>query len=194
MRLDDRTVRCIGGECSTQTDVLRTGEWLSVDATLCAGDSGSPAIDSDGKVFGVASRAGPACSSGIYSDVAAFRDLVVGAGQAAARAGGYAAPGWTSGQSSLGIACNGSCPDGLACYSESGKAPGECVPRCSSSASCPEGYVCSEDVGACTHPTPVRESSGCRLAKARRPWRSSLAPVLLSAAALLGCRRLRARK
>jgi hypothetical protein len=194
MRLDGRTVRCIGGACTTQTDALRTGEWLSVDASLCPGDSGSPAIDAAGKVFGVASRAATGCSSAVYSDVAAFRDLIIEAGLDAARTGDYRAAAWTSGQSSLGLACDGTCPDGLACYSETGTAPGECVPRCSSDSGCPRGYVCKTDPGVCTH-APARESSGCQLAPARSRQRQGHPPAWLAVAlALLGRRRLGARK
>jgi V8-like Glu-specific endopeptidase len=194
MRIDGRTVRCLGGECTTQTDVLRSGEWLSVDAPLCPGDSGSPAIDATGKVFGVGSRAATGCSSAVYSDVAAFSDLIVSAGLAAARAGNYQAPAWTSGQSSLGSACDGSCPGGLACWSESGKPPGECVPRCSSDSDCPGGYVCTKDPGVCTHAAPARGSSGCHLA-ATRPSRGQSRPLawLVVIFALLARRPLRAR-
>jgi len=186
MRLEDRKVRCVGGDCSTQMDILRPGEWLSVDAALCPGDSGGPALDGDGKVFGVASRAGTGCVTAIYSDVAAFRDLIVQAGLDAAQAGGYDAPGWTTGTSSFGTPCTGQCPQGLACYSPTGKPPGTCASRCSSDAMCPDGYVCSSELGVCTHPSPpVAGSSGCSVhPEGQRAFREVLW-VLLGAAALL---------
>ncbi|HEX3595964.1 MAG TPA: trypsin-like serine protease, partial [Polyangiaceae bacterium] len=167
MRLEGRTVRCVGGACSTSMDILRPGEWLSVDASLCPGDSGGPALDADGKVFGVASRAGTGCATAIYSDVAAFQDLIVKAGIDAAKSGGYDAPGWTSGVSSAGSACNGECTGGLACYSETGKPPGICVPRCGAGSSCPAPYACSTKLGVCTPPVAEASSSGCDIARRR---------------------------
>src|SRR5262249_17908838 len=123
MRQDGAAVRCLGGACSTLEDILRAGEWLSVDARLCPGDSGGPALDTQGQVMGVASRGGDGCETAIYSDVAAFRELIVNAAVDAAAVGGYAVPAWAGNtvegdsgaheQSSAGSSCEGSCTGDL---------------------------------------------------------------------------------
>jgi hypothetical protein len=91
--------------------------------------------------------------------------------------------------------CDGSCSDELACFSESGKPPGECVPHCSSDPDCPGGYVCRKDLGVCTHPAPARGSSGCHVAAARSSRRAGpSAAWFVAVLAWLRCRVLRARK
>jgi hypothetical protein len=194
MRLDGATVRCLGGACSTQSDILRAGEWLSVDARLCPGDSGGAALDAQGRVFGVASRAGTGCATAIYSDVAAFHDLIVQAAVEAASSGGYPLPSWAGGvttPSALGTTCRGACADDLVCYSDTGKPPGVCVSKCASDSTCPDGYACSRDIGACTPKTgKSASSSGCALARSSRPERSQLA--VLAAISAVGFLRRRA--
>jgi hypothetical protein len=161
MRLDGVKVRCVGADCQTAADILRPGEWLSSDARLCPGDSGGPALAADGRVFGVASRAGQGCATAIYSDVAAFSDLIIDAAVEAAALGGYDPPGWTSGISALGVPCDGGCLDGLACYAAPEQKAGICVPRCKSNASCPAGYACSTELGACTPARREAPAGGC---------------------------------
>jgi hypothetical protein len=165
MRLDDVKVRCVGDDCLTTADILRPGEWLSSDARLCPGDSGGPALAADGRVFGVASRAGEACATAIYSDVAAFRELLIDAALDAAKLGDYDAPGWSSGISALGTSCEGVCPDDLVCYAEADERAGSCVPRCKSDASCPVGYSCATDLSACTPERPGPRSEGCSVGR-----------------------------
>lgn len=164
MRLDGVKVRCVGGDCLTTADILRTGEWLSTDARLCPGDSGGPALDADGRVIGVASRAGDGCTSAIYSDVAAFSELLVDTALDAAALGRYDAPAWSSGISELGATCSGSCPDHLVCYTENDRPPGMCVPRCESGASCPRGYACSTELSACIPAAKTAGTGGCSVA------------------------------
>ena len=190
MRLDEVKVRCIGGDCLTTADVLRKGEWLSSDSRLCAGDSGGPALDAEGRVFGVASRAAQGCSTAIYSDVAAFSELLVDTALDAAVLGRYEAPAWSSGISELGRACNGACPDDLVCYTATDRPPGICVPRCESDASCPSGYVCSTELRACTPPRHDAAPDGCSLRRGTAP--SGAAAVLIALVfAATGVRRRR---
>jgi hypothetical protein len=193
MRLDGVKVRCVGGDCLTTADILRKGEWLSTDARLCPGDSGGPALDADGRVIGVASRAGDGCTSAIYSDVAAFRELIVDTALDAAALGRYDAPDWSSGISALGATCSGSCPDHLVCYTENDRPPGMCVPRCESGASCPRGYACSTELSACI-PAAHAETGGCAIAGGGTVSNAAAAAVLAMALAGASCRRRAAGK
>jgi hypothetical protein len=192
MRLDGLKVRCVGNDCLTTADILRPGEWLSSDARLCPGDSGGPALDADGRVFGVASRAGQGCSTAIYSDVAAFSELLVDTALDAAVLGGYDAPGWSSGISALGVACDGVCPDHLVCYAPAERQTGMCVPRCQSDTSCPAGFACSAALGACTPAQRHTASDGCSIGNGVATSTGSSVGLLAAAlVALARCRRRR---
>jgi hypothetical protein len=186
MRSDDNTVRCVGTQCRTGSKTqVKSTEWLSADARICPGDSGSPALDAEDRVIGVASRGSDGCVDAIYGDVASWRDFIVSTARDAARAGGYAPPFWTSGSSEipggagdagprgpLGDSCTGACADGFACFAESGSPPGICVPRCSDSEpSCPRGYACASSLGVCA-PSGSRtlragDPGGCDVGAAR---------------------------
>jgi hypothetical protein len=174
---------------------LRAGEWLSVDARLCPGDSGGPALDKAGQVMGVASRAGPECMTAIYSDVAAFHDLIVSAARTAAADGPYELAAWAGGSAvaespDLGATCRSSCPGDLVCYSETGAPPGVCVPRCGAATACPRGYSCSEDVRACVPVAGHDSGSGCSTA----PAGERSAPAAAAWLALASCIRRIARR
>jgi MYXO-CTERM domain-containing protein len=103
--LGNLEVGCVGDECSDPRLGLATritpNEWAA-NAPVCSGDSGGPALDASGKVIGIASRSDAACALGLYSAVAAFKDLIVDAGKDAADQGGYDPPAWTSGGTSMG--------------------------------------------------------------------------------------------
>lgn len=178
MRTDGNTVRCAGAGCGAlASSQIRSSEWLSVDARVCPGDSGGPALDEQGRVIGVASRGADGCGSIIYGDVASWADFIIDTALDAAERGGYDAPSWTSGSSeppeeptadsgdAIGQSCSAACSGGLACYSATGAPPGICVPRCTEGASeCPENYACSEALGVCVPPDDRQDHvppSGC---------------------------------
>ncbi|HVU01908.1 MAG TPA: trypsin-like serine protease [Polyangiaceae bacterium] len=201
MRLDGRTVACAGAGCQSLTQV-RTDEWLSLDSKICPGDSGGPALDSQGRVMGVASRGGDGCANAIYGDVASWSDLIVQTARDAASRGGYPVPAWAAApdaggggnaETPLGESCTGACRDDYVCYSDTGKPPGICVPRCiPADPSCPVGFTCSSDLHACV-PTPPQTSSsgGCAVPPALPPARG---PVALAALASFVASRLRRRR
>ncbi len=90
--LDGQSVRCVGEDCSR--NAVRDREFFGGDG-LCNGDSGGPAIDGQGRVFGVASRILRGnCSETIYTDLSAYSEFLVDGAEAAAAAGGYAVPAW----------------------------------------------------------------------------------------------------
>ncbi len=63
-RMNTGEVLCAGFDCSSLND----HEWFGMVST-CAGDSGGPALDADGRLIGVLSRGNHGCSSGIYGRI-----------------------------------------------------------------------------------------------------------------------------
>lgn len=94
-RADGSAVRCSGEECvSLSGGSIRSSEWASIDAPICSGDSGGPALDEEGRVFGVASRGDPACQIAVFGDVSSWAPFIVDTALAAADVGDYTAPDW----------------------------------------------------------------------------------------------------
>ena len=75
MRTTGNTVACAGLDCSTRIDQAQASEWLSFNADVCSGDSGGPALDSKGRVMGVASRGAADCAGAVYGAVSSWRDF-----------------------------------------------------------------------------------------------------------------------
>jgi hypothetical protein len=102
MRTDERSVMCTQSACDAFSEPLEPDtEWLSMDAHVCSGDSGGPALDDSGRVIGVVSRGPSSCDSAIYGDVAVWGDFIIQVALIAAREGGYDPPFWTNGSSDL---------------------------------------------------------------------------------------------
>jgi len=94
-RANGSVVRCSGEACVTLSGgSIQASEWASVDAPICSGDSGGPALDGDGRVFGVASRGDPNCEIAVYGDVSNWAPFIVDTALSAALIGGYEAPAW----------------------------------------------------------------------------------------------------
>jgi len=95
-RAEGSAVRCTGDECvSLSGGSIRSSEWASMNAPICSGDSGGPALDEEGRVFGVASRGDPGCEIAVYGDVSSWGPFIVDTALEAASLGGYADPEWT---------------------------------------------------------------------------------------------------
>jgi uncharacterized protein (TIGR03382 family) len=94
MRFDSASVSCVGSACPVAFGNERD-EWVG-NSPVCSGDSGGPALDSAGRVFGVASRGDSLCSYTLYSNVASWADFIRTGAQDAAVAGGYPAPAWAT--------------------------------------------------------------------------------------------------
>jgi trypsin len=95
-RADGSVVRCSGEACvSLSGGSIKSSEWASVDAPICSGDSGGPALDDQGRVFGVASRGDPDCEIAVYGDVANWAPFIVDTALDAASLGDYSPPAWT---------------------------------------------------------------------------------------------------
>jgi len=131
--------------------VLEESEWLA-DRGPCRGDSGGPALDEVGDVFGVLSRgSAQGCESPIYTRVDSYADWIRAQAARAAQLGGYAPPAWVTPPSP------GSGDQGQACLSDIECAAAfNCLPtgrtrECTATdcAACPAGWVCSEEGDRC---------------------------------------------
>jgi trypsin len=85
-------VVCGSDQCQAP-NVLTDTEFVG-EQGVCEGDSGGPALDSEERVVGVASRTGQDCAFAIYSAVAPWRDLIVDTAERAAALGSYDIPDW----------------------------------------------------------------------------------------------------
>jgi trypsin-like peptidase len=94
-RAEGSAVRCSGEECvSLSGGSIRSSEWASVDAPICSGDSGGPALDEQGRVFGVASRGDPNCEIAVFGDVSNWAPFIIDTALDAADVGDYSPPDW----------------------------------------------------------------------------------------------------
>ena len=100
MRFDKSSVTCVGSKCPLGYEA-EDDEWVG-KSPVCSGDSGGPALDAEGRVFGVTSRGDDQCTFAIYSNVANWADFVRSTALAAATAGGYTPAPWVTDTSSVG--------------------------------------------------------------------------------------------
>jgi V8-like Glu-specific endopeptidase len=98
MRFDSASVYCVGQSCPAAAQ-NKADEWVG-NSPVCSGDSGGPALDSTGRVFGVTSRGDSQCSYALYSNVANWAGFIRSTALSAAASGGYAAPAWATATSS----------------------------------------------------------------------------------------------
>jgi hypothetical protein len=147
---DALQVRFVGRAVTRGIVALEGNEWLA-DTGTCRGDSGGPALDELGEVFGVLSRgAATACDSPIYTRVDSFSDWIREQAARAAESTGYAAPSWVAlpeerpGAQGDVCASAAQCDESLACL-PTGPARECTTPDCEA---CPEGWLCNE---AATH-------------------------------------------
>ncbi|MET0790793.1 MAG: trypsin-like serine protease [Polyangiaceae bacterium] len=169
-RFDSSSVFCVGSKCPAAWGA-EADEFVG-DSPVCSGDSGGPALDSAGRVFGVTSRGDAACTYALYSNVASWSDFVRSAGLAAATDGGYTPPSWAATDSTAngGASGVGASAGAPAVAAGAGGATVAVTPptqpvtptvdplgaSCSSKADCPGTYQCysstAEPPGTCTPP------------------------------------------
>ena len=198
MLLTGLEARCTPGGCGFGVgDTEFRGE-----AGICEGDSGGPALDSEERVIGVASRGTEGCDDPVYGSVAAWSDWIRDVAEGAADDGGYTPPAWvTSGSSSeiepdepggdssiQGRACDeeSPCDDGFACYFEVGPEDAYCAARCDEDDACEAGLTCDNALGVCAgRPAGSVDAhgGGCALVSPPRgrPVAFSVAWLLLGA-------------
>jgi hypothetical protein len=109
-----RSATTMAVQCSTDCPAGQimngTLEFQGASSTqgTCEGDSGGPAIDSKGRVFGSDSRGGGNCDFAIYESVFGQAAWIKQVATAAAQAGGYSPAGWVTGSATSNPA-NGYC-------------------------------------------------------------------------------------
>jgi hypothetical protein len=178
-------VNCAPGGCGTGVEAT---EFVG-DTGICSGDSGGPALDSDGKVVGVVSRSADDCTRPVYGSVASWKDWIISVAQQAAVQGNYTPPFWVqtglsdppaSDASDSGAAgapaetaaspgmqgdtCSmpQDCRTGFGCYSPTNSASNAyCAEFCSDQTKCASGTHCQSGVGVCVAGTAAAESSSC---------------------------------
>lgn len=92
-RRDALRVHCVGDSCGGSGSVDGR-EWRGEDG-ICAGDSGGPALDEDGRIIGVTSRGPAGCANAVYGGLPAWGAWLQAEGVRAAEKGDYPLPDWT---------------------------------------------------------------------------------------------------
>lgn len=143
-------VACVGGACGFSSAL-----WMGLGVT-CNGDSGGPALDTQGRTFGVAIR-GNAClgatTASVYVRTDVHAKLIVDAVKEAATVGGYAAPAWATLPAVEDVAPRHPTPD--APRSEEDETAPVAPPR---------SVVVTEEAGGCSAaPGRPASSTGCAL-------------------------------
>src|SRR5690606_24453621 len=87
------SVACGTGECPSAQSFTTATEVLGGEA-VCRGDSGGPALDLRGRVFGIASRSGADCGSTVYTAVEPWADWVREVATRAWQLADYPEPEW----------------------------------------------------------------------------------------------------
>jgi len=125
-RRDGLIVECLGAACGASVGAT---EWRGNEG-ICPGDSGGPALDQQGRVFGVVSRGAFGCTQPVYADVLQHADWLKTEGVDAAAVGGYPAPPWALGEPTgmggggMGGAGEGGAGEGGVASSGSGSSSG----------------------------------------------------------------------
>lgn len=184
MRRDGMEVLCAPGTCPE--GVIDT-EFVGTEG-ICVGDSGGPAIDSEGRVIGVVSRGVDPCDLPIYGDVSSWGDWIVSVALEAAEATGSQPPAWAATGSSdavpqdvsdspaggaaeaseaggPGVSCGADrpCAAGYACYFDDRPEDAQCALECEESSDCGPGQECHPDYSVCVSQGGPDSGSGCSL-------------------------------
>lgn len=96
-RRDGLKVNCVGTGCKflgVDHAPLVAADELQGETGLCGGDSGGPAVDANGLLFGVTSRGGADCTTPVYSRVDSHASWLQSQAARAAQFGDYALPAW----------------------------------------------------------------------------------------------------
>jgi len=137
MRFDTSTVTCVGAKCP-QLYAAEDDEWVG-KSPVCSGDSGGPALDAQGRVFGVTSRGDDDCTFAIYSNVANWADFVRSTAVVAAKSGGYTPASWVTDMGTSGAGGANGSGGASAAGTSAGGADGAGAPGVAGTTSPPAG-------------------------------------------------------
>jgi hypothetical protein len=107
--VDGIEVLCGPNDCNAP-QLLTQREFVGQQG-VCDGDSGGPALDSQGRVVGVASRATQDCGLAVYSAVSPWRDWIVGVAEHAEELGNYDTQQWLASAEDISGASDGTGSD-----------------------------------------------------------------------------------
>ncbi|MFO0604043.1 MAG: trypsin-like serine protease [Polyangiales bacterium] len=147
------SVEFVGRAVARGVTILEEKEWLANTGT-CRGDSGGPALDEFGDVFGVLSRgAANSCDSPIYTRVDEYADWIRAQTARAATMGGYAPPAWVTPPPARPGEIGEACASDVQCNTEYVCRMTGAARECTTTdcAACPEGWVCAQDMSRCIH-------------------------------------------
>jgi hypothetical protein len=201
----------LGDTCAIPTAATEFGG----DDGVCHGDSGGPAIDPLGRVFGIASRSAEGCKTPVYTSLAAFAEWLEPLLDEAAAHGGYERPppdtppepepppeepGSTTSShevrsAELGERCDAerACAATLACVYENAPEEARCRERCREDSDCPVAQACDSEALVCWEPPPSGEPD-CALGGATpRPSSLGLLVIAAGVGTMAGMRRRRRR-
>lgn len=208
LRLEDQLVNCLGNACVIPSAASEFGG----DDGVCLGDSGGPAIDHEGRVFGIASRSAEGCETPVYTSLPAFSGWLEPLLNEAAELGGYVrpapdptpeppaeAPATTTTSpsvppsSQLGEPCSAehTCHPTLACVYETAPDEARCRERCREDADCPGAQACDREALVCWDPPEAGEPD-CAIAHDRK-HSGLLAACIVALGMVAGRRRQRSK-
>jgi MYXO-CTERM domain-containing protein len=125
--------------------VISEKEW-SGDEGICSGDSGGPALDLAGQVFGVVSRGAPGCLQPTYTRTDSWADWIRERAAEAAGYGEYPTPAWVTPPVTDSVAFGGTCRSDEQCQGDTLCLIIEGRRRCTTDdcGACPEGWMCGQ--------------------------------------------------
>jgi hypothetical protein len=169
-------ILCGPDDCEAP-DLLTSTEFVGQQG-VCDGDSGGPALDTSGRVVGVASRATENCGLAVYSAVSPWRDWITSVALRAHDLGEYAEPAWLSDETAT------SDPNAI------GSSPIAALPQGPGGADSPN----AGGVGVNPSPSSLKSSSsGCTLGALPADPSTTLGWLAPGALALAGLARRRRR-
>lgn len=154
---DGLVVEHVGMASARGVVLIEEREWLA-DTGTCHGDSGGPALDSLGEVFGVLSRGANSCDSPIYTRVDLYADWLRQQAARAATAGGYAPPSWVTPPEARPGVIGDACSSDAQCDTEFVCLATGWARECTTldCGACPEGWVCATDSPRCVRDPATR--------------------------------------
>ena len=149
--LDGLQVVCGPNDCNAP-QLLTKREFVG-EQGVCDGDSGGPALDSEGRVVGVASRATQNCGLAVYSAVSPWADWIVGVAEHAHDLGTYDVPEWLASAETVA--------DGTPAGSTT---PGAATGALAANDTTPSGTNSPTSIDPGASASTKQSSSGCSLA------------------------------